>query len=48
VKPLGDGGFRACAFVIVERGRANEGDAVILIPTGRIKEVSAHASVRSP
>jgi hypothetical protein len=48
VKRLADGGLRACAFVMVERGGANEGDAVILIPIGRMKEVTAHASVRSP
>ena len=48
VKSLADGGLRACAFVMVERGEANEGDAVVLIPTGRMKEVTALASVRSP
>jgi hypothetical protein len=40
--------LRACAFVMVERGEANEGDAVVSIPTGRMKEVTALASVRSP
>ena len=48
VKSLAEGGFRACAFVMVERGEANEGDAVVSIPTGRMKEVTALASLRSP
>ena len=48
MKRLADRGLRACAFVMVERGEANEGDAVVLVPTGRMKEVTALVSVRSP
>jgi hypothetical protein len=48
VKRLADSHLGACAVVMVERGGANEGDAVVLIPIGRMKEVTAHASVRSP
>jgi hypothetical protein len=48
VKRLADGGLRACAFVMVEGDEANEGDAVVLIPTGRMKEVTPLACVRSP
>ena len=49
MKSLADGGLRACAFVMVECGEANEGDTVGCFDPNREDEGGyALASVRSP